>query len=271
MSLIKKNFWLIAIILTLVLVGCKSEPVDENVFQDTYDKMSQQTNYKVEMNINVGYGEDINTTSMVFGFDLESRTQGVVKVDTTLLGIEHEGYREFKETEVLSYTNVAGTANWIKKTMSMDDFNNSEIDSDNYFTIITHLSDDNFVKEVTLDETKYDVYTVKLNKPEILDDVFTANNQKLLHQVYALSEKDFDAYFNEVTYEITLDTENKLVKSIKTDLSPIFVKLAADYQANKGKAPSFTHDEVSLEMVFSNFNTVEVSIPENVKTIAIAR
>ena len=126
MKLIKNVFFISVLFFVVILTGCSKS--DEDLFNETYENMSKQNNFKMEMKVEVA-ANDINVdTEVDMQFDMESDTEGAIKYSFTLEGMTLNGYIDMNNENITSYINFLGT--WVKNTESVSEYEDESYSSD---------------------------------------------------------------------------------------------------------------------------------------------
>jgi hypothetical protein len=266
--MIKKSIISFFFIISIVfLSGCELLQNDLALFSETYNNMAESMNFEMELILDVEInGEVLVDESTTIYYDLESEEVGNMKVD--LLGVPMTF--ELSGSNITSYFQLGTT--WVKTSMTTEELGiDTSIETDDY----SFLTDEDVDYTLVEETDSYNVYEFKINDSSFLTESIEGIEGDLLSQVNMTKEEFYDL-FEEITLQITIDKEKKLITKMELDLTEMlnsaFNPDEEEPVTTTDSTTTITSPEATVEVdkffisiEFKNFNGVDITITEEMK------
>ena len=239
-----------SLLLMIAVTGCGLK-TPEDIIKKAANNMDKLENYnmKIAMEMSMNTEGQVMDLNMNIDSDIDEKNETVkMKMDIDLAGfsVTADSYVVSKDGKTTTYIKDMTTDKWTKE---IEDEEENESAPD----ISDILKDGKNIKEVEIKEENTKKYVITINKED---------SQKLFGSMGNTGENlagEDLPITGDVKLEVTIDTKNNYVKSMKMDMTDVMEKVE-----------DVTYDKMLMTFEFSKFNAVgEVKVPEAIVNSAI--
>lgn len=246
----KKLYGVMVAALLLLSTGCGSKTPEEIIKQaaDNMDKL-ENYNMKIVMEMSMSTEGQAMDLNMNIDSDIDEKNKTAkmkMGIDFAGFNVTADSYVVSKDGKTTTYTKDMTTDQWTKE---IEEEEETETSSD----ISNILKDGKNIEEVKTEEENTKKYIITIKKED---------SQKLFGSMGSTGEDlaGEDLPINgDVKLEVTIDTKNNYVKSMKMDMKDVMEEVE-----------DVTYDKMLMTFEFSKFNEVgEVKVPEAIINNAV--